>query len=133
MGKSTVVLQLLAAQAEGGADCLYVTGEESAAQVAARAKRLGAVSGRLRLLAEASLPRILTVLADQRPSLCVVDSIQTMTDPASPSAPGFQCSEPSRLSAASPWQPSQATGPTSMSSWQPMHLSWKTTRPWARL
>ncbi len=88
VGKSTVVLQLLAAQAEGGADCLYVTGEESAAQVAARAKRLGAVSERLHLLAEASLPRILTVLADQRPSLCVVDSIQTMTDLASPSSPG---------------------------------------------
>lgn len=88
VGKSTVVLQLLAAQAQGGARCLYVTGEESTAQVAARAKRLDALSDDLYLLAESSLPRILSVLAEQRPSLCVVDSIQTMTDPALGSAPG---------------------------------------------
>ncbi|MGI9578742.1 MAG: DNA repair protein RadA [Microthrixaceae bacterium] len=88
VGKSTVVLQLLAAQATGGARCLYVTGEESPAQVASRAKRLDALSDELFLLAEASLPKILSVLAEQRPSLCVVDSIQTMTDPGSPSAAG---------------------------------------------
>ena len=88
VGKSTVVLQLLAAQARGGADCLYVTGEESAAQVAARARRLDAIEEGLMLYAESSLPEILRVLAAQRPSLCVVDSIQTMVDPTSQSAPG---------------------------------------------
>jgi DNA repair protein RadA/Sms len=88
VGKSTVVLQLLAAQAQGGASCLYVTGEESTAQVAARARRLGAVSEHLSLLAEAGLPNVLSVLAEHRPSLCVVDSIQTMTDPSSQAAPG---------------------------------------------
>ncbi|MFM7062871.1 MAG: DNA repair protein RadA [Actinomycetes bacterium] len=88
IGKSTLVLQLLAARAAAGAQVLYVTGEESAHQVRLRAERLDALHDRLLLAAETSLPHIVHHLEHLRPELCVVDSIQTLYDPEFSSAPG---------------------------------------------
>lgn len=88
IGKSTLVLQLLGSRAAAGAKVLYVTGEESAHQVRLRAERLDALSDRLLLAAETSLPNIVHHLEEQRPELCVVDSIQTLYDPQFSSAPG---------------------------------------------
>jgi DNA repair protein RadA/Sms len=88
VGKSTLVLQLLAARARRGAGVLYVTGEESADQVRLRAERLGALDDRLLLAAETALPNVLVHLEAVRPELCVVDSVQTLHDPRFDSAPG---------------------------------------------
>ncbi len=85
IGKSTLLLQLAAAQ-RGAA--LYVSAEESAHQVRLRAERLGALAPDLWLHAETSLPHIVDAIADTRPELVVVDSIQTVADPATGSLPG---------------------------------------------
>ena len=88
VGKSTLVLQLLAARARAGASVLYVTGEESVDQVRLRAERLGSLHERLLLAAETALPHLLVHLEAVRPELCVVDSVQTLHDPQFSSAPG---------------------------------------------
>ena len=88
VGKSTLVLQLLAARARAGATVLYVTGEESVDQVRLRAERLGALDDRLLLAAETALPHLLVHLEAVKPELCVVDSVQTLHDPQYSSAPG---------------------------------------------
>ena len=85
IGKSTILLQLLA-QWTGPA--LYVTAEESAQQVRLRAERLDAVSDSLWLLAETTLPHVLAAIDDVKPEIVVIDSIQTVHDPAIGSAPG---------------------------------------------
>jgi DNA repair protein RadA/Sms len=88
IGKSTLVLQVLAAVAASGRRALLVSGEESAAQVHMRARRLGAVTDGLWLLAESALPRVLAAVGELAPDLVVVDSIQTVFDPELGSAPG---------------------------------------------
>lgn len=85
VGKSTLLLQVLAAWS---GRALYVSAEESTQQVRMRADRLGAVRDDLWLTAETSLPRIIAALDDLSPSLMVVDSIQTISDPDLSSAPG---------------------------------------------
>jgi DNA repair protein RadA/Sms len=85
IGKSTLLLQLLA---EWNGQTLYVTAEESAQQVKLRAERLGATHPHLWLHAETSLPHILDAIAETRPQLVVIDSIQTVNDPALGSLPG---------------------------------------------
>lgn len=88
IGKSTLVLQLMGARAAAGAKVLYISGEESADQVRLRADRLGALHEQLLLAAETSLPAVLHHIDSVRPEVCVVDSIQTLHDPAYSSAPG---------------------------------------------
>ena len=98
IGKSTLLLQALdhvsqhaaALPAGGGAapKVLYVTGEESGAQVALRARRLGLSGRQVRVLAEIQLERILATLAAEQPALCVIDSIQTLYTEQLSSAPG---------------------------------------------
>jgi DNA repair protein RadA/Sms len=88
IGKSTLVLQVLAAAARAGRPALLVSGEESAAQVTARAARLGALVDGLWLQAETALPHVLAAAGDLGPELVVVDSIQTLYDPALGAAPG---------------------------------------------
>ena len=88
VGKSTLVLQLLAARARAGATVLYVTGEESVDQVRLRAERLDALDDHLLLAAETALPNLLVHLEAIQPDLCVVDSVQTLHDPQFQSAPG---------------------------------------------
>jgi len=83
IGKSTLLLQ-----AQAGLGGLYVTGEESAAQVAMRARRLGLEPGKLDCLTETSLEIILATAAERRPGFMVVDSIQTLWTESLQSAPG---------------------------------------------
>jgi DNA repair protein RadA/Sms len=87
IGKSTLLLQVLGAL-EGRMATLYVTGEESLAQVGLRASRLGLGSLALPVLAETSIESVLQQLQSQRPGLVVIDSIQTLYTDALESAPG---------------------------------------------
>ena len=87
IGKSTLLLQALA-HLSASRDVLYVSGEESAAQIALRARRLGLDGARLPLLAEIELERIVGAVEERRPAVVVVDSIQTLYSSQLQSAPG---------------------------------------------
>ncbi len=88
IGKSTLLLQALASLAATGARCLLVSAEESAAQVRARAARLGSIGPNLWMVAETCLPDIRAAVDQIRPDVVVVDSIQTVWDPEQESSPG---------------------------------------------
>jgi DNA repair protein RadA/Sms len=77
VGKSTLLLEAAAMVAEAGR-VLYVTGEESAAQVRSRADRIGAVSERLFLAAETDLDVVLGHIDEVEPRLLIIDSVQTI-------------------------------------------------------
>src|SRR5579859_3198621 len=87
IGKSTLLLQAAARLAEQ-VPVLYVSGEESALQVALRAKRLGVNASKVRLLPEIELEKIQATIAATRPKIAIVDSIQTLYSSALTSAPG---------------------------------------------
>ncbi len=87
VGKSTLLLQALDALSRG-LKVLYVTGEESGAQVAMRARRLGLPGTAVRVLAEINLERVLATLEAEQPEFCVIDSIQTVYTEQLTSAPG---------------------------------------------
>ena len=87
IGKSTLLLQALARLA-GRHAALYVTGEESGEQVALRAQRLQLDAGRMQLLTEIHLEKILAALIEHKPRIAVMDSIQTLYSDALQSAPG---------------------------------------------
>ncbi|MGA9422255.1 MAG: DNA repair protein RadA, partial [Rhodanobacteraceae bacterium] len=87
IGKSTLLLQMLGslgARVRG----LYVTGEESLAQVASRGQRLGVPLDAIEALAETCVERVLAVVAENRPQLLVIDSIQTIWTELLTAAPG---------------------------------------------
>ena len=90
IGKSTLMLQvvgrLAATQPERA--ILYVSGEESLRQVAARAKRLGVRGDSIHLLSETDLVKILAAVARVKPWLIVLDSVQTVFHPELSSSPG---------------------------------------------
>lgn len=86
IGKSTILLQTLT-ELES-LKSLYVTGEESLQQVGLRAKRLGLPTQHLRLLTETCVENIITLAAQENPSLMVIDSIQTIFTEQLQSAPG---------------------------------------------
>ena len=88
IGKSTLLLQALDSLQRAGQATLYVTGEESGAQVALRARRLGLDGSRVNVLAEIQLEKILATLDAHRPSVAVIDSIQTVYSDQLTSAPG---------------------------------------------
>jgi DNA repair protein RadA/Sms len=88
IGKSTLLLQALARLAQANENVLYVSGEESGEQVALRARRLQLDVGRMQLLAEINLEKILATLISLRPAVAVIDSIQTVWSDALQSAPG---------------------------------------------
>lgn len=87
IGKSTLLLQALDALSRS-VKTLYVTGEESGAQVALRSRRLGLEGSQVRVLAEIQLERILAALEAEAPAVCVIDSIQTLYSEQLASAPG---------------------------------------------
>ena len=87
IGKSTLLLQALA-NVSHMKKVLYVSGEESGAQIALRAKRLMIDARDLKLQAEIQLEKILGTLADLKPEVAVIDSIQTVYSDALSSAPG---------------------------------------------
>ncbi len=78
VGKSTLLLEVAAQAARGGATTLYVTGEESAAQVRLRAERTDALEDTLLLAAEVELSAVLGHIEAVRPDLLVIDSVQTI-------------------------------------------------------
>ncbi len=87
IGKSTLLLQVAATLVERGS-VLYVTGEESLAQVALRADRLG-LSGRdVTVAAETRIEAVLELAQQQHPAVLVIDSVQTIFTEALSSAPG---------------------------------------------
>jgi DNA repair protein RadA/Sms len=92
IGKSTLLLQAVARMAlrppGPGLDSLYVTGEESLAQVAGRASRLGLSVDGVHALAETGIERILEHASTMRPKLIVADSVQTLWTESLAAAPG---------------------------------------------
>lgn len=88
IGKSTLLLQAASAGAESGRDVLYVSGEESLAQLRSRGDRLGVRSPRLLVAAETDVDGILEVAATAKPTLVVVDSIQAVRCSGLESIPG---------------------------------------------
>ncbi len=87
IGKSTLLLQALE-RLSMHLPVLYVTGEESGAQVALRARRLGLDGSRVRVQAEIQLEKILATLETEKPAVAVIDSIQTVYSEQLTSAPG---------------------------------------------
>ena len=88
VGKSTLLLEVAARWATTSGPALYVTGEESAAQVRLRAERTGALSAGLYLAAETDLAAVLGQIDQVRPSLLVLDSVQTVSRSDTDGAPG---------------------------------------------
>ena len=88
IGKSTLTNMALGHLAGAGRPTLYVSGEESAAQIRLRAQRLGAAALEVPVLAETDLDTVLQTLRAERPEACVIDSVQTLHSAALDSAPG---------------------------------------------
>ena len=88
IGKSTLLTQVCANMARGGARVLYVSGEESARQIKMRANRLGAGGSGFFVLSENDMTTVEKRMEQLAPSVMVVDSIQTMYRPEMASAPG---------------------------------------------
>jgi DNA repair protein RadA/Sms len=78
IGKSTLASMALANCAAAGAKVLYVSGEESAAQIRTRAARLGEAALDVPVLAESSLEAVLATVEAEAPAVCVIDSVQTL-------------------------------------------------------
>lgn len=87
IGKSTLLLQALDALSRN-MRALYVTGEESGAQVALRSRRLGLDGSQVRVVAEIQLEKITATIDAEQPAICVIDSIQTVYSEQLTSAPG---------------------------------------------
>ena len=87
IGKSTLLLQALDSLSRQ-MKALYVTGEESGAQVALRSRRLGLPGSQVRVLAEIQLEKIASTIEAEQPAVCVIDSIQTVYSDQLASAPG---------------------------------------------
>ena len=79
VGKSTLLLEVAHRWAQAGRRALYVSGEESAGQIRMRAERTGSTHEEVYLAAESDLQTVLGHIDEVRPSLVVVDSIQTMS------------------------------------------------------
>ena len=78
IGKSTLLLQVLALQASLGKKAVYVSGEESLGQIRNRAKRLGVLGQGLSAIASSSLEEVLSIIEKEKPDLIIVDSVQTL-------------------------------------------------------
>jgi DNA repair protein RadA/Sms len=88
IGKSTLLLQAMSKVAESGETVLYISGEESIQQTKIRADRLGVSSEKLFVVSETSLEKILQDIQSLKPSIVVIDSIQTIYSSELPSPPG---------------------------------------------
>ncbi len=88
IGKSTILLQAAALMSGSGFETLYITGEESVAQVSLRARRLGLEKSSVKIASATNVEEILSSLKKNKPDLVIIDSIQTMFLPAVESAPG---------------------------------------------
>lgn len=88
IGKSTLLLQICQALGSQGKRVLYASGEESPQQIKMRADRLGITTDHLSVLSETSFNIIEATVAEQKPDLVILDSIQTVFIEEIPSAPG---------------------------------------------
>jgi DNA repair protein RadA/Sms len=88
IGKSTLTSGALGNLAAGGRRVLYVSGEESAAQVKLRADRLGPAALGVPIVAETDLDTVLATIEAESPDACVVDSVQVLYDAALSGSPG---------------------------------------------
>src|ERR671937_2105645 len=88
IGKSTITGSALGNLAAAGRNVLYVSGEESAAQVKLRAERLGEHALQVPIVAETDLETVVATLEAERPDVCVVDSVQTLYANGMTGAPG---------------------------------------------
>jgi DNA repair protein RadA/Sms len=88
IGKSTLTNMALGNLAGAGRSTLYVSGEESAAQIRLRAERLGGAALEVPVVAETDLDAVLATLEAERPEVCVVDSVQTLHTADLSGAPG---------------------------------------------
>ena len=88
IGKSTLLLQAMDGLQRSGMSTLYVTGEESGAQVALRSRRLGLDHSQVQVLAETQLEKVLATIDKLQPAVVVMDSIQTVYSDQLTSAPG---------------------------------------------
>lgn len=88
IGKSTMLLQVACNMSQAYGTVLYVSGEESAVQTKMRAERLNKLSDKLLIMTETNLEEISLVANNLRPTLMIIDSIQTMYSAEIPSAPG---------------------------------------------
>ncbi|HEX7247535.1 MAG TPA: AAA family ATPase [Actinomycetota bacterium] len=88
IGKSTLLLHVVAHLASQGRRCLLVSGEESHAQVASRARRLGIANDAVRFAPGRDLEQVVQVALGERPFLLAVDSIQTIRDTSATQVPG---------------------------------------------
>ena len=87
VGKSSLLLQALAAMGAAGRSTLLVSGEESPAQVRMRAERIGGVD-HISILAETELETVCEAIVELRPEICVIDSVQTLASADLASSPG---------------------------------------------
>ncbi|NOZ12953.1 MAG: DNA repair protein RadA [Acidobacteria bacterium] len=88
IGKSTMMLQVCEKLAETGKRVLYFSGEESPTQIKMRGDRIGAVSGNLYISSEVTVSGILSQVERHKPSMVIVDSVQTVFSEDISSAPG---------------------------------------------
>ncbi len=88
IGKSTLLLQIIAKIAQNGTNCLYISGEESASQIQSRAGRLGINNAPIDLIIESELSNVLAAIKQRKPKIAIIDSIQTIWTQTIPSAPG---------------------------------------------
>lgn len=88
IGKSTILLQVMAGAANNGAKALYISGEEAVSQIQERAKRLNIQSAPIDLVTETELGRVLSALKTKKPDIAIIDSIQTMWTDTVAAAPG---------------------------------------------
>ncbi len=88
VGKSTLLLQVCAMAARGGARCAYISGEEAVEQIRERAHRMGLADAPVQLAAETALRSIIEALKRDRFDLVVIDSVQTLWSDAHEAGPG---------------------------------------------
>src|SRR5918994_1965016 len=88
IGKSTLLLQVVANLSAAGLSCLLASGEESRGQVASRARRLGVDGASVSFVPGRELPSVVAAAHTSRPFLLAVDSVQTLRDPDSGQVPG---------------------------------------------
>jgi len=88
IGKSTLVAQIAVAIAAQGKEAVYVSGEESAAQVKSRLDRLPGGAGKLKFISETSVEKIASAVIANHPDILIVDSIQTVYSSLIPAEAG---------------------------------------------
>ena len=88
IGKSTLLTQVCKCLSDRSVDLLYISGEESLSQIKIRAQRIGSFTDHMKLLCETNMETIESVIINDKPSVCIIDSIQTMYRSDVESAPG---------------------------------------------